>query len=142
MADVYELNTIADLLKVPIESLDACLRDLRYALELCHFAGGEDTSTMAFDSFAWTDDGRHDIDMSMNGEPFLKLNVTDEAALSHAAGQDGEQCRAASGEPVAWIRPDGVTTSDAGLMRHWEAQGLQFDPLIRALSRGVPEGST
>ena len=63
-----------------------------------------------------------------------------ESALSHAAGQDGEQCRAASGEVVAWIRPDGVTTSDAGLMRHWEAQGLQFEPLIRALSRGVPEG--
>lgn len=62
-------------------------------------------------------------------------------ALPHAAGQDGEQCRAASGAPVAWIRPDGVTTSDAGLMRHWEAQGLQFEPLVRALSRGVPEGN-
>jgi hypothetical protein len=96
---------------------------------------------MAFDSFAWTDDGQHNIDMSMNGEPFLKLNVTDEGALSHAAGQDGEQCRAESGYA-------GRLASKLEDVREGIADVLPIVYLetiddaieaLRALSRGVPE---
>ena len=88
MADVYELNTIADLLKIPPEKLGDCLRDIEYAIDLCHLAGGEHAAGMSFDSFKWTDDGKHDVDMAMNGEPLLKLSVTEDHALSHAAGQE------------------------------------------------------
>jgi hypothetical protein len=80
--------------------------------------------------------------MRAYGEQCYAMGAADVASYEQTLrnfGRNGEQCRAASGDVVAWIRPDGVTTSDAALMRHWEAQGLQFEPLVRALSRGVPE---
>jgi hypothetical protein len=88
MSDVYELRTITDLLKVPHDRLAACLRDIQYALELCHFTGGEHTAELAVDTFVWTDDGQHDIEMSLNGEPFITLAVTDTHPT--AAGEKAE----------------------------------------------------
>lgn len=77
MSDVYELATIADLLKIPTDKLGECLRDIEYAISLCHFAGGDEAVKMSFDSFTWTDDGKHIVNMALNGEPFLDLDVTD-----------------------------------------------------------------
>lgn len=62
-----------------------------------------------------------------------------ESALSHAAGQDGEQCRAASGLSDADIEfmaneMAGCLGEDSGYMED------MLRGLLRALSRGVPEG--
>jgi hypothetical protein len=70
------------------------------------------------------------------------------AALSHAAGQDGEQCRAASVEPDAWLyeyEHDGESDHCLSRVRFipsWvEAKRATEHPLyLRALSRGAPEG--
>lgn len=76
MTESYRLETIADLIKIPPEKLSACLRDLEYALELAHLAGGEDAASMDLHGFVWTDDNNHSVDMTANGKPFLTLEVT------------------------------------------------------------------
>jgi hypothetical protein len=78
-----------------------------------------------------------------------------EAALSHAAGQDGEQCRAASGasseelarllDEVVFAAREDERAYDHGTLksvrqRAHEALQDAKAQLLRALSRGVPEG--
>ena len=57
MADSYQLTTISDLLKIPLDRLDDFLEDLRLGIESAHFVAGEDIDTTTFDQFVWTDDG-------------------------------------------------------------------------------------
>lgn len=78
MSKTYRLATLADLLTIPPDKLPACLRDLEYAIMLAHLAGGEHISAMKFDHMDWTDDDRHDVSMTLNGEPCLTLEVTKE----------------------------------------------------------------
>lgn len=67
----------------------------------------------------------------------MALAIRQLQALSHAAGQDGEQCRAASvasgeaEELAQWL--------DAKFKRHGEIEDKRAAELLRALSRGVPE---
>ena len=42
MGREYPLNTIADLLTIPIDRLDDCLDDIRLAIESAHFVAGSD----------------------------------------------------------------------------------------------------
>lgn len=83
----YALTTIADLVTIPIDSLHACLRDLEYAIHVAHLALGEDATPEAFGEFRWTDDGNHSITMTgSDGEPMLKLDVSDATPDAGAAG--------------------------------------------------------
>ena len=73
--NTYSLRTMSDLLTVPADRIDAMLRDLRYALEMAHFVGGQDVQAMRFETFDWTDDGEHSVDVKMNGEKICRLEV-------------------------------------------------------------------
>lgn len=66
-----------------------------------------------------------------------------EAALSHAAGQDGEQCRAASGDADlgTWLWGKLMDFCQKRRMPLAEYNDLfEIVDELRALSRGVPEG--
>ena len=52
MANTYILDRIADLLKVPSERREDCVRDILYSLSLAEFADVD-----AVHSFEWIDDG-------------------------------------------------------------------------------------
>lgn len=74
----YEIDRIADLLKVPIERRAACLRELEYALALHELAFGEDAANVEIGPMRWTDDGNKTVtlhDSSKN--PVLTMEVTD-----------------------------------------------------------------
>lgn len=72
----YRLERIEDLAAIPPGRLDACLRDLQYAVELFHLAAGEGPHAK-MGAVVWRDDNNHSVDMSMNGEMILTLSVTD-----------------------------------------------------------------
>lgn len=74
----YEIRTLEDLLRVPIERRGAMFRDLEYALELCDFAFGSEGAAK-FSGMVWTDDGMHIVSLNNSaGEEMLRLEVTDE----------------------------------------------------------------
>jgi len=74
----YEIDRIADLLKVPIERRRACLRELEYALELHELAFGEEAASVEIGPMRWTDDGDKTCTLyDSSGKPFLTLEVTD-----------------------------------------------------------------
>jgi hypothetical protein len=73
----YRLERIEDLAAIPSDRLEACLRDIQYAVELFHLGVGENPSGVKMGTVIWTDDGNHSIDMTLNGEPCLSLKVTD-----------------------------------------------------------------
>lgn len=134
MSEVYELATIADLLKIPPDKLSECLRDIEYAINLCHFAGGDEAAGMSFDAFTWTDDGKHSVNMAMNGEPFLSLDVTDSGPVqaSEARGDWVLVPREATqamldAPPNAWPA-DAKITWDAMISAHTQAGPVATSP--------------
>lgn len=77
MAVVYEIDRIADLLKVPTDRRDACLRGLQYALELHELAFGEAAASVDIGPMRWTDDGNKSCTLhDSGGKPLLTLEVT------------------------------------------------------------------
>jgi hypothetical protein len=77
MGEAYKLVTISDLLNIPLDRLDACLRDLAYAVCMAHFvAGSEGKPEMS--EVIWTDDGDHSVKVTANGEPLFTLDVRPE----------------------------------------------------------------
>lgn len=76
-AIVYRLERIEDLASVPPDRLEACLRDIQYAVELFHLGVGENPHGAKLGAVVWRDDDNHSIDLTMNGKPCLKLTVTD-----------------------------------------------------------------
>ena len=79
----YEINRIADMLKVPIERRKACLRELEYALALHELAFGEGAASVEIGPMRWTDDGNKTTTMhDSSGQPILTMEVTD---AEHAA---------------------------------------------------------
>ncbi len=74
----YEIDRISDLLKVPIERREACLRELEYALALHDLAFGEKSADVEIGKIRWTDDGNSSVTLRDNsGEDVLMLKVTD-----------------------------------------------------------------
>jgi len=74
----YEIDRIADLLRVPIERREACLRQLEYALALHEFAFGERAAEVEIGPMRWTDDGDKSCTLhDREGKPLLTLEVTD-----------------------------------------------------------------
>lgn len=76
MSDSYELDTISDLMKIPPDRLGACLRDIEYAIQMAHFVVGSE-KLPDIGGFTWTDDGDHSVNVSLNGEPWCSLEVTE-----------------------------------------------------------------
>lgn len=76
MAQTYNLVTISDLLKVPIDRREDCVRDVLCALALADLALGDDGHAAA-QSWTWTDDGDHSASINVNGEEMLTLKITE-----------------------------------------------------------------
>lgn len=76
----YEIRTIEDMRKVPVERRAAMLRDLEVAF-LTHdvaYAGFGDQAPIT--SMVWTDDGDASATITANGEKLFELRVTEEGA--------------------------------------------------------------
>jgi hypothetical protein len=77
MAETYNLVTISDLLKVPIDRREDCVRDLLYALALTDLAFGDEVEGGRAKQWTWTDDGDHSASINVNGEEMLTLKITE-----------------------------------------------------------------
>lgn len=77
MSDTYQLVTISDLLKVPIDRREDCVRDLLYALALVDLAIGEEHEGVTAKQWTWADDGDHSASINVNGEEMLSLKITE-----------------------------------------------------------------
>lgn len=72
-ATTYKLATIADLLKVPGERREDCVREILYLLALTELAG---TQEVMAEGLLWTDDGDKSVSINdTTGKPFLKLSI-------------------------------------------------------------------
>ena len=70
----YRLAAITDLLQVPFDRREQCVRDLLYALALMDLSELESDSLKHID---WTDDGDLSVDITNpDGTSILKLDVT------------------------------------------------------------------
>jgi len=76
MADTYTLNTLGDLLAIPVDRLSACLRDLEYAIQFMQLVYGEDAKPDMFGPMTWTDDGAHSVHCTCADGNTLTLEVT------------------------------------------------------------------
>jgi hypothetical protein len=74
--DIYKLLTISDLLTVPVEKRETCMRDLLLALSLVDLSLGEDGMAATKEWF-WTDDNDPSCSISVNGETQLTLKIRD-----------------------------------------------------------------
>lgn len=83
MAETYQLKTISDLLKIPVDRIDAFLGELRLAMEAAHFVGGENVSDINFDDLVWTDDGERRVNMGL--EIREEVDPTAAPVSDHAA---------------------------------------------------------
>lgn len=77
-AKVYPIRTLDDLARIPADRLSACLRDLEYAIQIHNFTFGALAVTVPFEGGEWTDDGKHDQTLLVNGEPFLTLTTRED----------------------------------------------------------------
>lgn len=78
-APTYRIERIQDLLAVPPERRETCLRELLYALSLLELAAGEECEPVA-EAIVWTDDGYASAELTINGDVALRLEVTEGAA--------------------------------------------------------------
>jgi len=67
MGREYPLNTIADLLTIPVDRLADCVEDIRLAIESAHFVAGTGGQPEWFGEFVWRDDGECRTDISFEG---------------------------------------------------------------------------
>ena len=61
MNKTYRIEKISDLLMVPIERREDCVRNMLYVLALHELTFGVDAATKELKSFAWTDDGNNNV---------------------------------------------------------------------------------
>lgn len=74
----YEIDRIADLLKVPIDRRATCLREIEYLLALHELACGEGADGVEVGPILWADDGNKTCTLhDGSGEPVLTLEATD-----------------------------------------------------------------
>ena len=76
----YSIKTISDLLRVPIDRREACVRDLLYALALHELAFGENAVNVEMSKIEWTDDDDHSVSLfDPDGANVLSLKITKDA---------------------------------------------------------------
>ena len=79
-APTYRIKDIADLLAVPIDRREACVRELLLALALLDLAVGDDGPQPVLpDGIDWTDDGDRSVTATINGDK-LTLCVSEVSA--------------------------------------------------------------
>lgn len=72
----YQLATLHDLLSVPAERRDACMRDIQYGLLMHELAYGEDAKVVTFGPLSWTDDNDHSVQIvDGDGNTVFELSV-------------------------------------------------------------------
>lgn len=72
----YTIEKISDLLAVPNEKREECVKDLLYGLALHEMAFGLEAINMPFGAVEWTDDGDSSITLNdKNGDVFLSLKM-------------------------------------------------------------------
>lgn len=77
-AKTYKLATIADLLTVPGERRQDCVREILYLLALTELAG---TQEVMAEGLLWTDDGDKTVAIhDTTGKQFLKLSIKKKVA--------------------------------------------------------------
>ena len=82
MPTTYEIDRVADLLRVPIERRTACLREVEYALALHELAFGEKAADVEIGPMRWTDDGDKTCTLhDASGKPVLTLEVTSKSDM-------------------------------------------------------------
>lgn len=86
----YDIDRIADLLKVPIDRRAACLREIEYALALHELAFGEEAASVEIWPMRWTDDGNKTTIHDNNGKPFLTLEVLTQHNAWRRGAKDGQ----------------------------------------------------
>lgn len=80
--DTYEISTLADLFKVPLDRRQAMFRDMEYAMAMAEFTF-TDRAGELFTGLVWTDDGDHSVNVTdKDGETILSLQVTDGGSAS------------------------------------------------------------
>lgn len=76
----YKIEKISDLLAVPADRREACMRDLLYGLALHEMAFGEDAQKALIGAVEWTDDDDHSATLhDPDGGIILSLNITKDA---------------------------------------------------------------
>lgn len=72
----YRLTKISDLLTVPIERREDCVRDLLYGLALHELAFGDQAQEIGIDHVDWTDEGDNSVTLTdQDGIEVLSLKV-------------------------------------------------------------------
>jgi hypothetical protein len=89
MSETYKIVNFADILRVPAERRDDCLRDLQYGLSLLELAFEPDEAYIhGVQGFTWIDDGDRRVDlMQEGGGSFLTLQITEAAAPMQEQGE-------------------------------------------------------
>lgn len=73
----YRIEEISDLLSVPIDRREACVRDLLYGLALHELAFGDEAQNVPIPAIEWTDDDNHSVSLcDENGVALLSLQIT------------------------------------------------------------------
>lgn len=78
MSNSYTITTIADLLLVPADRREACVKEILLSLLTAELALGDDAAK-AFREMTWTDDGDRSQTLRVNGQDMLHLKVTKSA---------------------------------------------------------------
>ena len=72
----YEIRTINDLLKVPADRRDACLKGIKLALVAAEFAVGSENASI--ECVTWTDDDDQSVTaVDESGAELFSLKVTE-----------------------------------------------------------------
>lgn len=79
----YEIRTINDLLKVPSDKLEVCLREIHYGLELHKLAFGDECETIGLEVIRWRDDGDRRVELQDDkGEEIVTLRIHEAQSAS------------------------------------------------------------
>ena len=80
--NTYQIANLNDLLDVPVERREACMRDLQYGLLMHELAHGGEAKNMIFGPLVWTDDDDHSVQIvDDGGNTVIAIEVIKEVML-------------------------------------------------------------
>ncbi len=95
-APSYSLTTLKDLLSVPVDRREDCVREILYLLALHELAFGEEARDAEFKNLVWTDDGNRSVALQLGDDDQLRLDIAPAGCTCHHCikeldlkGQDG-----------------------------------------------------
>ncbi len=76
MTKTYRIETISDLLMVPMDRREDCVRNMLYMLALHELTFGAEAATTELKSLTWTDDGNNNVTLrGSDGVDVVSLEV-------------------------------------------------------------------